>query len=586
MSAAVLNRASSSLPTARQRVPGTSNRGNAQRRSELDGFLESSDDDELITEDDDDDWSLNIRPARLRRDMPGSFFTPTPSPEAVPNPQSPLRVPTPDLRRDTTPLPEPAIRLRLSRPRPRQPIVPVQQHEDGVIEIMDSDSDIEFVGFGHTGPPRMTSARPPRPPVPPPRLHRASRAGPGFIDLRNSPAHSPARQGPENFERMFIEEDDFVWNNPRASLPRNADAPAARAPNRNARGEPSPRRDRIFSPPPPPHVVHPIPPMPPLDNIRQAAQRAAQAAQAGGWLALPGVRGIHQFLVGNDDAPPAPAPAPAPAPPHREHRGLGRRAGLHMGLGGALLRGGFAQFMQFAGGVDRDGWQQYNPAMFGEYNPPAHPLNPREEYKREWVFPRPTRGSETNDVEAPEPPMKPVVIDLTSSDRKGKRKAVEIESDHEDGAQKMPRRMLVCVGCAEPLVGESGRRDDGDKVYALRCGHVIDGRCMHKFSEDPEVVANFPFVEVDTAAAQTRGAPTFPPKRRRKAAGGGRRRKNAKQVQLEEETLVLAEREWTCPAKHCARVHRSQYIQKIIDGVSQQPRWTAKGNEGPIAMFV
>lgn len=219
------------------------------------------------------------------------------------------------------------------------------------------------------------------------------------------------------------------------------------------------------------------------------------------------------------------------------------------------------------------------------------------------MFKRPPGPGETNDLEEPEPPKKVQVIDLT--DRKGKRKAgacgspvpicrdhliwystVEIESDNED--DKPAKRLIVCAGCSEQLVGESGQRDEGDRVFALRCGHIVDGRCMHKLSEDPSVVATIPFVEMEApklpAASNAKRQP------RRKAARG-RGRKAAPPPPPVDEVLILAEREWRCPVKSCERTHVSQYVQRVVVGpdgsrTQRKPSWVGKGNLGPIPIFV
>ncbi|KAG6835898.1 hypothetical protein H0H93_013539 [Arthromyces matolae] len=115
-----------------------------------------------------------------------------------------------------------------------------------------------------------------------------------------------------------------------------------------------------------------------------------------------------------------------------------------------------------------------------------HPRGYEEiKYKPEYTHPgQPEPGYSFNfaPAESPPPPSKPapVVIDLAS--------------DSEDGPiagpSKLPlqppspsttRALLVCARCTDSLllggglVGDEGRRR---KIWALKCGHMIDGKCL------------------------------------------------------------------------------------------------------------
>lgn len=42
---------------------------------------------------------------------------------------------------------------------------------------------------------------------------------------------------------------------------------------------------------------------------------------------------------------------------------------------------------------------------------------------------------------------------------------------------------LVCASCYLPLRVSQGQRNDGDRVFALRCGHLVDKRCLDEISQ-------------------------------------------------------------------------------------------------------
>ncbi|KZW03519.1 hypothetical protein EXIGLDRAFT_721729 [Exidia glandulosa HHB12029] len=228
-----------------------------------------------------------------------------------------------------------------------------------------------------------------------------------------------------------------------------------------------------------------------------------------------------------------------------------------------------------AGGIrvglmDDQGWQRYDPAMFDEPAPP-----PKIQYKREWLFPKalPAGFTSNFDLEGGE------VIDLSGDTPdpkgKGKRKAPPVA-----------QRMLVCAKCVEPL--RAGASDKSVRVWALRCGHVIDGRCLLALAEDPERAAAFAEIEPQ-ASTSTSSSPSSSKRKqpaRRVAKGRTTRGKKASAAKSaaaqEEETLVLAEHEWSCPVGSCGRKHASQLVKRA----SGPPQWVQKSGSGAIQLFV
>jgi hypothetical protein len=125
----------------------------------------------------------------------------------------------------------------------------------------------------------------------------------------------------------------------------------------------------------------------------------------------------------------------------------------------------------------------------------GHGRNQEEDYKSEYTHPgkaesgfsfdfapsSPTEASSSSDAKG-KANAAPIVIDL---------EAMEVETDTPGaGSSTVPsspsgplslHTLLVCAKCLDPLVlgaglvGEEGRTK---KVWALRCGHLIDGKCL------------------------------------------------------------------------------------------------------------
>ncbi|KAG8721090.1 hypothetical protein FRC09_008492 [Ceratobasidium sp. 395] len=104
---------------------------------------------------------------------------------------------------------------------------------------------------------------------------------------------------------------------------------------------------------------------------------------------------------------------------------------------------------------------------------------------------------------------------------------VEILSDESDTERQPP--VLVCAMCRRPL------RMGGDRLWALRCGHMIDSPCYRELAESPIV--------------QEEGS----------------------------ETLV----DWRCPVRRCRRTHWSECVK-----VKDEWTWQPLKNAGAVAVFV
>jgi len=126
---------------------------------------------------------------------------------------------------------------------------------------------------------------------------------------------------------------------------------------------------------------------------------------------------------------------------------------------------------------------------------------------------------------------------------------------------------LACANCSEPLLISSAYRAPADRVWALRCGHMIDQRCLDTLST--------PKTEAELATVQ-RHPPGDLPILRDDAIPVKRPR--GKRAKVHRRTLAppLTEYEWRCSVEGCGRAHWSV---RVGDG------WSPKEGLGALSLY-
>ena len=129
------------------------------------------------------------------------------------------------------------------------------------------------------------------------------------------------------------------------------------------------------------------------------------------------------------------------------------------------------------------------------------------EYNSEFTHPGKPESGYVFDFAPPEPSVEhktpPIVIDLSGDETPGAGPSTNIS----DPPSPKPSTLLVCARCLEPLVlgaGLLGEERQKKKVWALRCGHLIDGQCLDVVGapkEDADAADQEP--EVERAGAST-----------------------------------------------------------------------------------
>ena len=127
-----------------------------------------------------------------------------------------------------------------------------------------------------------------------------------------------------------------------------------------------------------------------------------------------------------------------------------------------------------------------------------HPTR-QMEYNSEFTHPGKPESGYVFDFAPPEPSSvehkpTPIVIDLSDDETPGAGPSTKPP----DSPSPKPSTLLVCARCLDPLVlggGLVGEERHKRKVWALRCGHLIDGQCLD--------VVGAPKEDVDVADQET-----------------------------------------------------------------------------------
>ncbi|KZV72633.1 hypothetical protein PENSPDRAFT_683541 [Peniophora sp. CONT] len=166
--------------------------------------------------------------------------------------------------------------------------------------------------------------------------------------------------------------------------------------------------------------------------------------------------------------------------------------------------------------------------------------------------------------------------------------------------------LLVCARCNDPLVWNG---EGPNRLWALRCGHMLDGKCvdalMHKpkpaglegLDEEtpaPKVVdrkgkgkAKAPPPESEPGVTdgagsirsrlRTRPAPPAPPAKKRTSILKKGKGKASVATKIDEH-------EWACPVPKCRRAHVADLL-KDGPGHEGEVRWVHREGEGPLPIF-
>jgi hypothetical protein len=132
---------------------------------------------------------------------------------------------------------------------------------------------------------------------------------------------------------------------------------------------------------------------------------------------------------------------------------------------------------------------------------------------------------------------------------------------------KHAKRYLACTRCGDPLYLNDGQKTPSDRVWGLRCGHLLDQKCLLEISAPQEDKDRMNVIRPPPGGLDILGDEDVKSKKTR-----GSKRKSTKKTVPEP-----VEYEWKCPVKGCGWKHIS---------VLQEAEWKQDEEEGAVQLYV
>ncbi|KAG7089967.1 hypothetical protein E1B28_011592 [Marasmius oreades] len=262
------------------------------------------------------------------------------------------------------------------------------------------------------------------------------------------------------------------------------------------------------------------------------------------------------------------------------------------------------------------------------------------EYRKEYTHPQPAEAGFTFDFatgssedgeeslsEGSQHPAtsarNPIIIDdddqegrvgvgsSSTIENKGKERATIVESS---SSPLSLRTLLVCSHCRDPLLlGESASKlgpegEGARRIWSLRCGHLIDGKCLEVLSTPPSTSASSFSEQGQSSSSDAhrkgKGKAIAPPETGNESEPSDYRarlrsrrsyipslpslpslmtgRKDAKEKETNEANTIQETFAWECPVGGCNRQHTSVRIRGVWGPAKPE---MGKG-DGVIGVFV
>ena len=132
---------------------------------------------------------------------------------------------------------------------------------------------------------------------------------------------------------------------------------------------------------------------------------------------------------------------------------------------------------------------------------------------------------------------------------------------------KHAKRFMACTKCHDPLYINDGQKSQDDRVWGLRCGHLIDQKCLLEISSPQVEDDRMNITRPPPGGLDILGEEGGKVKKR-----GGYKRKANKRT-----TNEPVEYEWKCPVESCGWGHVS---------VLKEAEWKQDEEEGAVQLYV
>ncbi|KAK8854609.1 hypothetical protein IAR55_003348 [Kwoniella newhampshirensis] len=321
--------------------------------------------------------------------------------------------------------------------------------------------------------------------------------------------------------------------------------------NEIAAAEAEERRRQIFSPPP----VLPAPE--PRPRIGLGGGVMVRGDRLFNFIPRPGGEGVarRHTQPAQDDAPQHNQPNNNDGVINWGRVGRYRAMDVLGAMGGDVLAGfGFGDILGMMGGAGPAGMREENvQTILSRVEPPVY----------ENVEPGFTQSFDLDEID--------------SEFKAQSREPIEID---EDGnviprkGRKFQKSYLVCASCTDPLLVSSAYRSPEDRVWMLRCGHLIDQKCLNKLSiptteKELARVDKHPDVLGGIEAAEEVLLPSK--SRRAKQPRAAKRAKKTVEVERRPDEYT-----WRCEVECCGMEHKSEEVGGVWKGVE---------GEGAVAVY-
>ena len=129
------------------------------------------------------------------------------------------------------------------------------------------------------------------------------------------------------------------------------------------------------------------------------------------------------------------------------------------------------------------------------------------------------------------------------------------------------KRYMACIRCGDPLFLNDGQKSQADRVWGLRCGHLLDQKCLFEISGPQEEKDRLNILRPPPGGLDILGDEGKVIKKAR----GGKRKGGRKTVN------EPVEYDWKCPVASCGWKHVS---------VLKEAEWTQDEEEGAVQLYV
>jgi len=156
----------------------------------------------------------------------------------------------------------------------------------------------------------------------------------------------------------------------------------------------------------------------------------------------------------------------------------------------------------------------------------------------------------------------PVALDLPE----GYTSNFDLNDTIEIDQPKHAKRFMACTKCGDPLYINDGQKSQNERVWGLRCGHLIDQKCLLEISAPQVEDDRMNIIRPPPGGLDILGE-----------EGGKVKKGRYKRKANKRTTNEPVEYEWKCPVKSCGWGHVS---------VLKEAEWKQDEEEGAVQLYV